>query len=161
MPTRNLRDGELTIEDGSSTPKTAAVALDNGELAWAETNPVVNVLDRGTLSHMRPGKQAPVVGSFRIRFHEFLSDGDAASPHEALAHQGAAAGWTSTNIDNGGVYTVRLVFTIADPDAGELDEEITFEKVCPIAIGFRQGDRYDTLTVEFQDFETAPDVAKT
>ena len=160
MPTRNLRDGQLLIQDAGANSVT--VGLDRGELAWAETNPVVNVTDRGTLSHMRPGPQVPVAGRFTARFQEFVTAGPGdASPYEALTRTGRAAGWASTNTDNGDVYAVTLAFTIANPQAGGSDETITFALACPTRIGFAQADPYDTLAVEFQDFQTAPAIAKT
>ena len=158
MPTRNLRDGTLVIRDGAGTPNSTTVPLHDEALTWIEASPVVNVLDRGTLSHMRPGPESPVTGEFTAKFKRFETAAGDPSPYEAITRTGAAAAWTSTNDDGGDVYTVELVFTIADPDGGS-DEVVTFAKVCPLRITFQQGDQYDTLTVVLQDFETAPDVS--
>jgi len=156
MPTRNLRDGSLAIRDGS--PNSTTVALHDGALTWIEANPVVNVLDRGTLSHMRPGPESPVTGEFTAKFKSFETAAGDASPYEAITRRGAAAAWTSTNDDGGDVYAAELVFTIVDPDGGA-SEVVTFAKACPLRVTFQQGDPYDTLTVAFQDFETAPAVS--
>ena len=162
MPTRNLRDGQLAINDGSPSPNTITLALDEGDLVWTERSRVVNVLDRGDLSHMRQGDEQPVTGRFTLKFVEFISSGAPAdpTPYEVLNRIGAAASWTSTNDDNGDVYTLELVFTITNPDPSGSDETVTFAKLCPARIELSEGDEYDTLSVEFQDFETAPTIAK-
>lgn len=161
MPVRNLRDGELVIKDNGGA-NSLTVALDEGDLSWSETHNVVNVLDRGDLSHVRVGDQAPVAGSFTLKFVEFLSSGSGSgpTPYEGLTQTGAASEWTSTNDDNGDVYTVQVEFTISNPDSAGSDEKLTFAKVCPTSIEFREGDEYDTLSVEFQDFEVQPTIAK-
>lgn len=160
MPTRNLRDGELVIRDGSQSPNTITLTLHDGDLSWTRTSPVVNVLDRGDLSHMRRREQEPVTGRFTLKFVEFVSSGAPAdpSPYEALHQIGAAAGWTSTNDDNGDVYTLELVFTISNPDPSGGDETVTFAKLCPTEVQFHEGDECNTLRVDFQDFETSPTI---
>ena len=162
MPTRNLRDGQLVIKDGGQSPQSVTVALDDGDLEWVETRTPVGVKDRGTLSHLRNGDQVPVFGRFTARFREFVTTGSGGdvSPYEALTQSGEASDWESTNADGGGVYTVELELTIANPQSGGSAERVTFSKVALERITFRQGDPYDALAVRFQDFEVTPTIVK-
>lgn len=165
--TRNLRDGTLVINDGVA--ETITVALEEGNLSWGITKNIKNILDRGDLSHMRQGDEAPVTGKMTLKFNEFISSSSTSgtgtasaedpTPYEAFTRTGNAAAWVSTNDDNGDVHTVEMVFTIDDPNAA-IDETVTFAKVSIMSIEFGEGDEYDTLVIEFQDFETAPTIAK-
>jgi len=161
LSVKNLRDCSLTIYDGDDPVNDVVVAFSEGNLQWTETDNVEQHLDRGSLSHMRPGDEAPVSGSFTARFTEFLSQGDnRITPYEALKLLGGAADWVSTNDDNGGVSTLGLKFRINTPVTAELDELIDFAKCHIDSVQFQEGAPANTLAVNFTDFETAPTINK-
>ena len=67
--TRNLRDGELVIKDGSfGTPKSLTVLLDEGDLRWVVRSRTIEVKDRGSISagHTRKGDDESVALSFTV-----------------------------------------------------------------------------------------------
>jgi len=157
MPTRNIRDGELIVTDGNA--QTVTLDLEDSGLSWEETRAVINVLDRGDLSHMRQGDEVPVTGSIGLKFQQFYGNASTPSLREIFTRTGNATAWSSTNADGGDVYTVSLVFNIYDVDSSVL-ETITFNYVCLNgAMSFAEGDEYDTFTAAFQDHEVAPTVA--
>jgi len=157
---KNLRDGELKLFDGDSPENSQLLALDEGNLQFTVASNVEQILDRGTLSHMRPGDEAAVEGSFAVKFTEFLNQGsNPTTPWEAFKQVGNAASWVSTNDDEGGVYTIGLRFTVRSTSTDEEDERITFAKVVATSIQFQEGNP-NTLTVNFIDFETAPTIEK-
>ena len=159
MPVRNIRDGELIVTDSNS--KTTTLDLEDAGLSWDVTANVVNVLDRGALSHMRSGDEAPVTGSIGLKFVDFEgSDVTTPSLYEFLTRSGNASQASSTNDDGGDVYTTEVQFKIYDT-ADALRETITFAKVCPMgAISFAEGEEYDTINFAFQDFETSPTIVQ-
>lgn len=160
--TKNLRDATMKIEDGAGTPNSITLALEEGDLSYAIKQNVINVLDRGSLSHQREGDEEPVTGSFTVKYVELIKQTASSNPtpYEALTQTGAAASWTSTNTDGGGVYNTSIILEINDPDATNQDERTTLSKVRATSIDFSEGDEYNTLAFEFQAFVTKPTVAK-
>jgi hypothetical protein len=162
MPTRNIQDGILTIKDGAGTPASVVVTLEDSGLRWTEQSPVKEIDDREVLSHMRPGKQQSVRLRLSLKFVEFIKQTGGSDPtfYEAVMRMGAAAAWTSTNDDNGDVYTTTWEFLIVSPDPTEDDELITFAKVAVVSRDFQEGSDYNTLEAEAIDYETKPAIAK-
>jgi len=164
--TRNLRDGELYIYDGSGGLNGVTLALDMGDLSWEQTRMdgrgAVNVSDRGSLSHLRPGVKVPVRLAFSVKYVEcYKQAGDLiCTAYEAIHREGCAAAWVTTNTDNGTVYTVDMDFTItAPPGSGEDDERIRFQRVHG-DVNFSEGDEYNVLSFEGEAFMAAPLIAK-
>jgi hypothetical protein len=160
--TKNLRDAVLKIKDGTTpTALEIEVVLDEGDLSADETLNTMNILDRGSLDHMRPGDEEPVKVTFTTKFVEYRQQAGAPdpTPYEALKKIGGAASWVSTN-QCGEVYCVDLEFTIASPTSGEVDEVITFPDFHPNTISFKEGDEYNTLAVDGEAFVTAPTIVK-
>ena len=157
MPTRNIRDGELIITDGNA--QTVTLDLEDSGLSWEESRAVINVLDRGVLSHMRLGDEAPATGNIGLKFQQFFGNATTPSLHEIFTRTGNATGWSSTNTDLGDVYTVKMVFKIYAVDNTVL-ETVTFNFACLNgAMSFAEGDEFDTFTAAFQDHEVMPTVA--
>ncbi len=164
--TRNLRDDELRIYDATPAVNLTIVALDSGDLAWESTRPqgrnAINVLDRGSLSHLRPGDEAPVRLTFTIKYVECYKQtvNLPATAYEAIHHIGSAAGWVTTNNDNGGVYTLDMDFIITAPnDSSEESEMISFRKVHG-DVNFTEGDEFNTLAFDGEAFMVEPEVLK-
>jgi len=156
--TKNFRDGSIFVHDNNSQTARAEI-VDDSSVSWEETVNRVNVSDRGDLSHMRQGEEAPCTGSFGLKFKQFHGANNSVTVYEALKQAGNAASWSSTNDDGGDVYTCTLVARIAA--VGDTPAEVvTFAKVCPQgAISFSEGNEYNTLQFNFQDFETAPTIS--
>lgn len=71
MPTRNLRDGTLTIKSVDATPKTKVVDFIDGGLSWTERRaPPVIHKDRGVLDHARKGDDEALSGQFAFRYQD-------------------------------------------------------------------------------------------
>lgn len=129
---RNLNDGVLKVKDGSATPKSLTVALDQGELKWERKTAVQPIYDRKTIKGQRRGRDQIVDISFRVAYDFIAGDTSGTTPSlsEVLHGDGLAAtlGWTSKDKTNSD-YVVDLEFTITAPSgSGEKNEVITFSK---------------------------------
>ena len=158
---KNLTDGTIKLQDGSGTPNSVTIAVEEGDLTFSNKQNVDNILDRGSLSHMREGEEEPVTGSFSVHFIQLIKAGGDSDPElqEIASFTGAAASWVSTNDDNGDVKTIDLLFEIVNPDSGLENERITFTKVRFLSWDLEEG-RPNKLSVEFQAFITRPAIAK-
>lgn len=151
--TKNLRDAELEIQSDTNV----TVVLDEGDLRFTVHRNKINILDRGTLSHMRKGDEQPVDVSWTCKFIDFgIQSGATSSVYDILTQTGTASAYTGTNTDEGDVYTTDLVFTITAPDAGT--EVVTFTLFAIDTIEFAEGDEYNTLTVTGTAFITEPSI---
>ena len=161
MVTKNLRDGMIKIQDSGASNEVMLV-LDSGDLNFTENpNPVINVLDRGDLSHMRQGDEVPVTLSFSVKFTEFMSQGsNPVTLREALLMVEAASAWTSSNDDGGDVDTIDIEFLILSPTSGDQNELLTFTKVHG-TLEFAEGDEFNTLSFEGEAFMVSPTIEKT
>lgn len=158
--TKNLRDGTIKIRDGTTPANEVEIAIDEGDLSFTVHDNVINVLDRGDLSHMRKGDEAPVDLNFSIKFVEFLqSNGNPETLWEAIRNVGACAGWATTNDDGGDVFTIDIELSIASPTSGESTESIVFSKVRG-EFEFSEGDEYNTLSFTGTAFVTVPTISK-
>jgi hypothetical protein len=160
---KNMADGFITIQDGSSPPNSLQIVVDEGDMSFdVIQRESVEILDRTELNSLRKGKARPCSGKFQIKYKEFLRQGNSypITPHEALFGVGAAAGWLTTNQDGGDVRTVALIFTCVSPVPGETEEVITFAKCYNLKEAFSEGLDGDILAIDFKDFEERPTIAK-
>src|SRR5436190_8521984 len=117
--TRNLRDGELVIKDGSGTPKTLTVLLDAGDLSWTQRQKTIEVKDRGSIAagHLRKGDDESVQLSFTAKWTQLLGkSANVADPlqlYEALMFT-SGSGIASTS-SPGQEETLTFEFTVVDP----------------------------------------------
>ncbi len=84
MPTKNLRQGRVDIEDGSTVALTKTAAFTEGDFTWTRTKNVIQVKNRGVLDHLRKGDEEAITFSFAAKFvdktlartlDEFIFDG--------------------------------------------------------------------------------------
>lgn len=159
--TRNLRNGTLVLKDGSGSPKTLTVALDEGDLRWIERQQTIEILDRGVLDHTRPGDQLPVDLSFSAKWTQLLGkeadSGNALQLYEFL-HGLSATGVVSTS-PTGQQFTLTFEFTVADP-ASSNDELITFTKVFRQSLTMNEADRANLITFSGRAFITRPTITR-
>lgn len=160
--TRNLRDGELVIKDGSSgTPKSLTLLLDEGDLTWTERSHTIEVKDRGSvrLGHTRKGNEESVTLSFSAKWTQLI--GKAANSADPLQlyeflNFVSELGLTSTSA-GGQQDTLRLEFTVYDP-AGVANEKIIFSKVYRETLTMSEGNEFNQISFSGRDFEVAPTV---
>ena len=156
---RNLRDGELVISDGTSTPLTITLVLDEGDLSWTESEEAVQVLDRGVLAQVRPGNEVPVEISFSAKWNQLIGSsvsgsGDATELYEILNNR--SSNFSSTRAV-GEKYTLKYVFTVTAPGAvTTTDEIVTFLYVFKTSMEMGEGDEMNTINFSGTDFETIP-----
>jgi len=160
---KNMADGVITIEDGSSPANAVQIVVDEGDMSFdVLQRESVAILDRMELNSLRKSKARPCGGRFQVKFKEFLQTGSSypITPHEALFGVGAASGWKSTNHDGGDVRTVRIRFTCVSPVEGEQAEDVIFEKCYDLKEAFTEKADADLLAIDFKDFEERPTIAK-
>jgi len=157
---KNLRDGVMTIKDGTGTPNECELFLDTGDLQMVVAQQVIPILDRGKIDggHLRYGDDVPMKVSFSELFKTFLLKGAiTAMPWEALTQTGGAAAWVTTTDDNSDVYTTDLEFLIAAVATGLNDELIVLPSFWHDDITFQEGDP-NTLAASGGVFKALPTI---
>lgn len=161
--TRNLRDGELVIKDGSSTPVSLTVLLDEGDLTWTQRQQTIEIKDRGSITagHTRKGDDESVSLSFTAKWTQLL--GKAANPSDPcqlyemlMFHPDAGIASTSAA---GEQETLTFEFTVLDP-AGAASEKITFSKVYRESLTMSEGDDTNLIAFSGRAFQTTPVVTR-
>ena len=157
MPlTRNLRDGELTLTDGSGTD--LVVLLDDGDLSWTETVNTVEILDRGSIAagHTRPGDDVPVDLSFTAKWTQLVAaDGDPSTLYEFLTVSDPVASTSAA----GEQKTITLEFAITDP-AGGPTERVRFDRVYRQSLTMSEGDDANRIAFSGRSFMPRPAVTR-
>lgn len=161
--TRNLRDGELVIQDGSTPPQTLTVLLDEGDLSWTHKQQTIEVLDRGSIAagHTRPGNDESTHVSFTAKWTQLIgkshNPADPLALYETLMFQPGAA-LVSTSRE-GEQKTLTLVFTVNDP-AGLAHEKIVFNKVYRESLTMSEGEKSNLIAFSGRVFSTVPVVTR-
>lgn len=161
--TRNLRDGELVILDGSATPKSLTLLLDEGDLTWTQKQRTIEVKDRGSIAagHTRRGDAESVAVSFSAKWTQLL--GKSADPDDPLQvyeflNFVSGLGLKSTS-SVGEQNTLRMEFTVFDP-AGEASEKIVFGKVYQETLTMSEGNEFNLIAFHGRDFEERPSISR-
>ncbi|CAB4162412.1 hypothetical protein UFOVP785_36 [uncultured Caudovirales phage] len=158
--TRSLRDGSLTISDGSVSAKTCTAPCMKGDLKWDITQNYVEDLCRGVPTSWRKGNKVPCKITFSAKMSQLIqktaASADPISVYEILTNQGSF--FTTTSSGSGGVYSLDLIFTIVSP-AGTSDEIVTFEDCVFSKITCSEGDENE-IQVEAMCLAEKPTVAR-
>lgn len=158
--TRNLRDGQVVVNDGGGTAKTVTLTLDEGDLSWNEPEETVQVSDRGVLDHTRPGNQVACSLSFSLKWNQLISftalSSDGNVFYEMVNNLGS--NYTSTS-GTGQQFTLEYVFTVTSP-SGSGSEAITFAKVFKNSLDMSEGDDWNKIVFNGTDFEERPTIAR-
>ncbi len=84
-------------------PQFLKIKVGDGNLTWSETKNREYKLDRGKISEVRNGDEAPMDVTFQMMYEELTASDpntDPPTPEDALKRRGAAAAWlTSDNAD--------------------------------------------------------------
>ncbi len=161
--TRNLRDGELVIKDGSATPMSLTLLLDEGDLSWTQKQRTIEVKDRGSISagHTRRGDQESVSISFSAKWTQLLgkaaNEDDPLQVYEFLNFV-SGLGLKSTS-STGEQNTLQMEFTVFDP-AGTANEKIVFAKVYQESLTMSEGNEFNLIAFQGRDFEERPTVSR-
>lgn len=161
--TRNLRDAELVLIDGSSPANQITVLLDEGDLSWTEHTNTIEVKSRGSITngHLRKGDDESVALTFSAKWTQLLGKSvDSQDPVQVYEFLNllSGTGITSTSPD-GQQQTLTLQFTVFDP-AGIAHERITFEKVYQESLSLSEGDDYNLIAYTGRSFTTRPTVSR-
>lgn len=162
--TRNLRDGELKIKDGTSgTPQTLTVLLDEGDLRWTVRLRTLEVKDRGSIAagHTRKGDEESVSLTFTAKWTQLLGKSAVgADPLQLYEMLMFASGANVVSTSPAGEQdTLTLEFTVVDP-AGVASERITFNKVYRESLTMSEGDESNLIAFTGRAFVTKPVVAR-
>lgn len=166
--TRNLAHAVVTISDGTGTPKTLVIPIDEGDLQWTQNpNPSIMVMNRATMSHRTVQPQVPVRGRMTIKFTEYKGksfSGAAPSPLDAMLKQGNASSWVSTELC--GPYCFDLTVDISNPCSGagtgvDQAEKLVFADCCLLPQTIREAVDYNRIEVEFEAKITQPTSTRT
>ena len=161
--TRNLRDGELVLKDGSTPAQSLTVLLDEGDLSWTQRQRTIEIKDRGSIvaGHTRKGDDESIPISFTAKWTQLIGksadDADPLQLYEFLTFA-SGADVASTSGD-GQQDTLTLEFTVTDP-AGQASERIAFHKVYRETLSMSEGRDYNTLSFSGRAFQTAPTITR-
>lgn len=154
--TRNLTDGTMIVYD-DNVVNSLTLALDEGDLRWTVTQNDRNVLDRGSLDHVRAGDEQPVTGEFSVKLTQFYGANTDGQTLYEIALNRSALSWSSVG-NTGEPHMLGLQFKIAAPGTDEA-ETIDFDRVRFNTVEPQEGDEYSTLRVTFTAYETEPTVS--
>lgn len=161
--TRNLRDGELVIKDGSTPPQTLTVLLDEGNLHWTHKLHTIEVKDRGSIAngHTRPGDDEATALSFSAKWTQLIgkshNSADPLTLYEALMFTPGASLLSTSQ--PGEQHTLTLEFTVTDP-AGVANDKIVFTKVYRESLTMSEGDKTNLIAFSGRSFSTGPTVTR-
>lgn len=160
--TRNLRDAVMVILDGSGSPKTLTLVLDEGDLSWQNSKSTIEVLDRGVLHHTRPGDEVSVSLSYSAKWTQLIGRAYTASEGDFLYEMVNNTGSKYTSVAAAGEqFCLIHRFTINDPkSASNTSEQVQFNKVYMETCECSEGDEYSVVNFSGRDFETAPTVTR-
>lgn len=162
---RNLRDGQLTVRDGSGSPKEAIVVLPQGDLSWTETNETIEIKPRGSIAngHIRRGNDMSVDLSFSAQWTQLIQGSLNASDGYQFYEM---FNETDTDIVStsgcGQQFTLELEFIVSAPctTAPTTGEVITFAKVYKTTIVCAEGNEFNTVSFTGKDFERRPTITR-
>lgn len=155
--TRNLRDGKIILQDGSSTPKTLEIPISAGDFAFTLNSPTFIIMNRGKINSRKNGDEMPTDLSFSVFFEQWsYGNGSASGISVADCFQGVggASDWVST--DPCGPFSISIVFEMDNPCAVGEKEVLTFGKFHADTIAFKEGNEYNTLSITGKALQQKP-----
>jgi hypothetical protein len=160
--TRNLRNGQLVLADGSGTPKTMTVLFVDGGLKWTERLATLVVRDRGSLNHSVKGDDQEVDVSFDSMWTQLISKSVSAGNTSVLYEfvNFLITGMTST-CGAGQQDALSWQFTISDPSGNGNSELVTFAKVYKDSLTCTEGHDGNRFSMSGRDMEKKPTVTRT
>lgn len=146
--TRNLRDAEIWVLDGSPTPKAMILPLTEGDLSFTEKDNDFIVMNRGKIDSRKQGDEAVLDISFTAKFEQWQNAYGTAglSPVDVMCGKAAAlaAGWVNT--DPCGPWAITIQFRIYDPCNRANYELLTFSNVHFTERAFKEASEYNSVS---------------
>lgn len=97
--TIDLKECTVKFIDGSATPNTLDIKVDEGNLTWTETRQLEQKTDRGKLDYLKEGEEVGMKVSVDLRWDTLkASTGDPVTPFDFLHKQNAASTYKSTDV---------------------------------------------------------------
>lgn len=122
----DLKNATVKFSDGTSTPNTLTIKMDEGNLTYERKREVKVKRDRGQLDYFQEGDKQPVSLSLEGRFAAIRSSsGDAVTPIEFLEKEGAASAFVSTS-NACEIDTIDIIVQLRYACGSMQDEVITF-----------------------------------
>jgi hypothetical protein len=106
----DLKNAIVRLVDGTGTPNKLDIKVGDGTITFDETVVREYVLDRGLLSTVRNGDQAPMDVRLDLLW-EFLkayTTTDTITPEDALKKRNGAAAWVSSDSDSCAPYALDI-----------------------------------------------------
>lgn len=156
----DLKNSTVYFVDGTGTPKTLEIKIDEGNLTYTVKRNLEAKKNRGILDYIKEGDQENMDVSLECRFAGIKSDtGEYVLPYEFLTKTGAASSYVSTGGANCEAYCIDIVVHVVRDCGTLLNEIITFPKFTYSSIGgdFKAG----TLSVQGICNATAPTSIRT
>ena len=142
---KNFTDGNLVLKDGTGTPISKAITLQNGDVSVSGlkqgTQTIVRYQGRGAHRTSRFGEFEPVTITITAQMASFTGGSSTADPLDALRKAGAFSGAVSTHGANAQVMAYTLEFTVEGSNFGDAaDHVLTALKVELEQVDFSEGD---------------------
>lgn len=156
---KTLRDGTLTITDGT---RTCVIAFEEGTLSLDVPGPTINHFpDRGEISttapSLRKGEDQPMSGSFTA-YQRDISDASYITLEEILLNSGYyASTWVSTLGATAEVKTVTLQWDVEGTNHGDASDHQIICKFCVPSGSIAEGNP-NVVSVNFTSWDQYPDV---
>jgi hypothetical protein len=148
--TRNMRDGTIIIRDGSPTPKTLTIKIDEGNFNFSVKTPSFVVMNRGRIDSRKTGDETPTDINFGVKVEQWSFDyvDTGISINDALRGIGGAlaAGWVST--DECGPFSVDIEFRMKNPCNPAQYEQLIFRDFHAEQVSFAENAEANTLQVQ-------------
>lgn len=162
--TRNLRDGQITVRDGTAgTPIEAVLVTSEGDMTWTETDATIEVLNRGLLGHTRPGNHAALSLSFSVKWTQLIQGTVASSDGYVLYEMFNQLDTIFESTSGcGEQFTLEVEFVVNAPctATATVGETITFAKVFKETFECSEGDEYNTVAFTGKSFERRPVISR-
>ena len=140
---KTLRDGKITLIDGTGTPVTLEVAYEDGTLSYDKPNDQSSlvVFDRGSLSAVRKDQDQFITFTFSANMRQF-TDAAAGSIIDFITKSNAYSANTSTGSGTPYIeqYCIDVQFDVEGTDHGDAkDHQATFAKCVADSYSFAEG----------------------
>lgn len=113
-------------------PLYLKMKVGDGNITWSETKNREYKMDRGTISEVRNGDEAPMDVSFQIMYEELTASNpstDPPTPEDVLKKRGAAAAWKSSDNANADSscrpYSINIEVIHTPPCTDKKKEKVT------------------------------------
>lgn len=157
---RTMRDGAITIKDGTGTPLTCTVLCDEGDLRWSERDEIVVSRCRGQVTSRRYGDDQLCELSFTARWQNLVNAAVEAGSANYVPYEFINFLPTEMVSTETGVNALDYHFTVTDPsDTPTATELIVFPDVVKTQLDCSEGSP-NTISFSGQSSATKPTITQ-